>query len=292
MNTRHRAKRQTQSIEVMKYRFSTLLATLVIVALLGAPRLQAATDLQISWTNNMLTVTGQDLPGEKLEIWYLEAFCKSGSTKRNWGDTTIPHKTELVDANGAKKQIRLRTTVQPSIEVAHEIRAGTDSIDFDLTLTNRGDQFVDIDWFQPCMRVARFTGRAQTNYVPNCFIFTERGLTTLDNTRRTEEAIYRGGQVYVPAGINLDDVNPRPISPDKPVNGLIGAFSADNKQLVAMAWDQTQELFQGVIVCIHNDPRVGGLKPGEAKKLFGKVYIMKNDPKELLRRYEQDFKRR
>ena len=112
----------------------------------------------------------------------------------------------------------------------------------------------------------------------------------LDQTRRTEEAIYRGGQVYVPAGINLDDVNPRPISPDQPINGLIGCVSADNQWLLTTAFDRTQELFQGVIVCIHNDPRVGGLKPGEVKELHGKLYFLKNDSKALLKRYERDFK--
>ena len=108
-------------------------------------------------------------------------------------------------------------------------------------------------------------------------------------TRNLEEAVYRGGQVYVPKGINLDDVNPRPISLDQPVNGLIGCVSADDRYLLAMAWDQTQELFQGVIVCLHNDPRVGGLKAGETKKLHGKVYFLRKDPKALLKRYKRDF---
>ena len=76
---------------------------------------------------------------------------------------------------------------------------------------------------------------------------------------------------------------------DVPVNGLIGCFSADGQYLLANVWDQTQELFQGVIVCIHNDPRIGGLKPGEIKQLFGKLYFMKNDPAALLQRYERDF---
>ena len=58
---------------------------------------------------------------------------------------------------------------------------------------------------------------------------------------------------------------------------------------MATAWDQTQELFQGVIVCIHNDPRVGGLDPGETKRLRGKLYLLANDPDELLRRYRRDF---
>ncbi|MEK7674234.1 MAG: hypothetical protein AAB676_00180 [Verrucomicrobiota bacterium] len=87
----------------------------------------------------------------------------------------------------------------------------------------------------------------------------------------------------------MQDVNPRPISPDRPVNGLMGCFSGDSKYLLAMAWDRTQELFQGVIVCLHNDPHVGGLKAGETKKLRGKVYFLKNDPANLLERYHRDF---
>ena len=50
-----------------------------------------------------------------------------------------------------------------------------------------------------------------------------------------------------------------------------------------------QELFQGIFVCIHSDPRIGGLKAGEVKKLRGKLYIVKNDPEKLLQRYQQDF---
>jgi hypothetical protein len=141
------------------------------------------------------------------------------------------------------------------------------------------------------MRVDRFTGRGQTNYHERCFIFTDRSLTTLDKTRRTEEALYRGGQVYVPRGVKPEDVNPRPISPDAPVNGLIGCFSADHRFILATAWDRTHELFQGVIVCIHNDPHVGGLEPGQTKRLRGKVYILPNDPDRLLKRYRRDFQR-
>jgi hypothetical protein len=245
--------------------------------------------LTVSWTNNMLSISAPDIPGGKVDIWYLEAFCRSGSTRRDWRQTTIPHKTELVSVGKTGKRLRLRTTVEPKVEMAHDIRAGKDEVDFRLTLKNSGDKFVDVQWFQPCMRVDRFTGGNQSNYIAKSFIFTQRGLAMLDKTRRTEEAIYRGGQVYVPKGINLDDVNPRPISPDQPVNGLIGCVSADDRYLLAMAWDRTQELFQGVIVCLHNDPRVGGLKAGETKKLHGKIYFLKNDPEVLLSRYKRDF---
>jgi hypothetical protein len=248
-----------------------------------------AEGLSLSWTNNMLTISSSHLPGGSVDVWYLEAFCRSGSTRRDWRQTTIPHQTELLAADKKGKRLQLRTQVEPGVVVMHEIRAGRDEVDFHLEVKNQAAQAVDVQWFQPCLRVARFTGRQQSNYIDRSFIFTPTGLTTLDKTRRTEEAVYRGGQVYVPAGINLNDVNPRPISLDQPANGLIGCFSADGQWLLAMAWDQTQELFQGVIVCLHNDPRIGGLKAGEVKRLRGKIYFLKNDPAALLRRYHRDF---
>jgi len=156
-------------------------------------------------------------------------------------------------------------------------------------ITNNGDEFADVQWFQPCMRVDRFTQRTQEDYWRRSFIFTHSGFSMLDKTHRSEDALYRGGQVYVPKEVDLNDVNPRPISPDRPINGLIGCVSQDEQSLLAMAWDQTQELFQGVIVCLHNDPRIGGLQAGETKRLHGKIYVMKNDPQALLQRYQKDF---
>jgi hypothetical protein len=262
--------------------------SLLVLALLALPCVSAA-DLAISWTNNMLRVSGPSIPGDYIEIWYLEAFCRSGSTHQDWGKTTIPHKTELVSATPRK--IRLRSRVEPAVIVEHEITSAPDNVDFKLRARNEGTEFVDVQWFQPCMRVGRFTGLKQDDYIEKSFIFTDRGLQMLDKLPRTEEAIYRGGQVYVPTGVPVADVNPRPISTIKPVNDLIGCVSSDGKQMLAMAWDQTQELFQGVIVCLHNDPRIGGLKAGESRDLHGKVYILPNDPEGLLRRYKTDFRR-
>ena len=109
---------------------------------------------------------------------------------------------------------------------------------------------------------------------------------TLDHLPRNEEAIYKGGQVYVPAGIDRADVNPRPLSDVVPSNGLIGCFSKDGTMLLATAWEPSQELFQGVIVCLHSDFRLGGLKPNETKRARGVIYILPNDVPSLLARYQ------
>src|SRR5947209_9797716 len=70
---------------------------LLVAGLLGAALAAPAgtTDgLAIGWTNNMLSISSPNIPGGKVNTWYLEAFCRSGSTHRDWHQTTNPHKTE------------------------------------------------------------------------------------------------------------------------------------------------------------------------------------------------------
>jgi hypothetical protein len=84
-------------------------------------------------------------------------------------------------------------------------------------------------------------------------------------------------------------VNPRPLSELVPSSGLMGCFSADERQIMAFAWEPYQELFLGVITCIHSDFRIGGLEPGETKQIRGKLYIVEADVPALVERYERDF---
>ncbi len=267
--------------------FPRIVLGLLLVAIAGS--VDGADAFKLSWQTNVLRISDEKVPGGPIEVWWLEAFCRRGSTRRPWNETTIPHTTELVAADQQGQKLNLRSRVSPTVEVWQELRVVPDGVTIDVELKNTGSAPVDLEWFEPCIHVDRFTGRQQTNYIGRCFVYTARGLTMLDQMPRNEEALYRGGQVYVPKGINRDDVNPRPISPVTPANGLIGCFSADNQYLLATAWDQTQHLFQGVIVCIHSDPHVGGLQPRETKKRRGKIYLMKNDPAKLLRQYQQDF---
>jgi hypothetical protein len=85
------------------------------------------------------------------------------------------------------------------------------------------------------------------------------------------------------------DVNPRPLSSVVPSIGLIGCVSADGKELIATAWEPYQELFQGVIVCLHSDFRIGGLDPGQSKTIRGKIYLMPADFPAFRARYRTNF---
>ncbi|MCF6284003.1 MAG: hypothetical protein L3K26_02265 [Candidatus Hydrogenedentes bacterium] len=264
-------------------------AVLMVSVASGQEPSHSSTVSRIEWQHDKLTIYAGSIPEGKVQIWYLEAFCRTGSTDRVWSETVIPHETKLIKKDETGQSIALESHVEPGVVVHHEIRVVKDGVSFSLHLKNTTDKPVDIDWAQPCIRVGKVTGLDQENYHKRCFIFTDIGQVMLDKLPRNEEARYKGGQIYVPDGINLDDVNPRPLSPVKPANKLIGCVTEDGKWLLATAWEPTQELFQGVIRCMHADFRIGGLKAGESKTITGKVYLLPNDVDALLAAYKADF---
>jgi hypothetical protein len=271
---------------------------LVLTALLGlgsatACRGEADGPLRLSWKDEILTIRGRGLPGGELAVWYLEAFCRPGSSRRDWKETVIPHRTVLIAADADGTRLHLRSTLDDGVVVDSEIRSTADEVDFRVTATHRGKVESQAHWAQPCIRVDRFTGtKSERNaeaYLPSCFVFLDGKPTRMPTQPWAREARYTPGQVWCPPGVSREDVNPRPLSPLAPSNGLIGCVSADGSKILASAWEPYQELFQGVIVCLHSDFRIGGLKPGETKTIRGKMYIVPANFDALRARYERDF---
>jgi hypothetical protein len=242
---------------------------------------------RIGWEDNMLTIRGEGLPGQELKVWYIEAYCRPGSTDRDWRETTIGHTTELINASDHALELRCRLT--DGVTVTHKIRSVPEGVDFRLVANNPTPEPSLAHWAQPCIRVDRFTGRTQKTYLEKCFIFLDGKLARMPTPNWANAARYVPGQVWCPLDVSRQDVNPRPLSSAIPTNGLIGCFSADERYLLATAWEPYQELFQGVIVCLHSDFRIGGLEPGETKHIRGKIYVMENDIDLLMEQYQRDF---
>jgi len=243
-----------------------------------------------------LVLHGLHLPGREIRINYLEAYCRAGSTDADWVQhTVIPHSVQFLSLSGDRKLLRLRDTLADGVTVEHNILAKADQVDFQLEAHNPGAKPSEAHWAQACVRLADFTGfnpqgSDLDDYLPKCFIFLNGKLTRLSEIRPwAKEARYTPGQVWCPMGVPRTDVNPRPLSSLVPDNGLIGAFSADEKLLFATAWEPYQELFQGVARCLHCDFRLGGLQPGETKRIRGAIYLLTSDVPALLARYARDF---
>ena len=141
--------------------------------------------LKIQWSENFLTINGHRLPGE-IRINYLEAYCRAGSTDRDWELTVIGHSTEQLEGSGSGDVIRLSDTLQDGVIVTHEITAGADEIDFRVTAHNPTDRVSEVHWAQPCIRVDKFTGcttedarELVPDYARKCFVFFDGELTRL-----------------------------------------------------------------------------------------------------------------
>ena len=269
-----------------------MLAALMTLALVP---LTSAASLTLERTNHWLVIRGAHLPGE-IRINYLEAYCRAGSTDADWvRHTVVPHRNKFVSMNAVSTELRLKDTLADGVTVEHVITAREDEVDFRLTAHNPGSKRSEAHWAQPCVRLSAFMGFDEksagnaTDYLPHCFIFLDDKLTRLPTRDWAAKARYVPGQVWCPTHVPRTDVNPRPLSPLVPDNGLIGAFSADEKMIFATAWEPYQELFQGVARCLHSDFRLGGLAPGERMEVRGKIYLVTGDAAALLRRYERDF---
>jgi len=279
----------------MQVRRLLFAAMLVVGCAVPVMAEEADRRLTLSWEKNYLTIQG-DIPGETVTIMYLEAYCRPGSTDRDWSETVIPHKAELVRRSEDGRVIELRDKLADGVVVNHIIAAGKDEVTFELVAHNPTDKPSEAHWAQPCLRVDRFTGAGTADaralvptYARKCFLFVDGKLTRLPTTPWAEKARYVPGQVYCPKHVDRNDVNPRPLSELVPSSSLTGCFSGDDKLILATAWEPYQEVFQGVIACMHTDFRVGGLAAGETKKIRGKIYIVPADADALLARFERDF---
>lgn len=243
-----------------------------------------------------LVIHGAHLPGKVIRINYLEAYCRPGSTEADWvKHTVIKHAAEVISLSADKKTLKLRDTVADGIIVEHTITAADDEVDFRITARNPTAKASEAHWAQPCIRLGDFTGftakgQAPEDYLPKCFIFLNGKLTRMNTIRPwVKVAPYVPGQVWCPKHVPRTDVNPRPLSPLVPSNGLIGCFGSGDKLIFGVAFEPYQELFQGIARCLHSDFRLGGLKPGETKQVRGKIYLVPNDVTALMTRYAKDF---
>jgi hypothetical protein len=192
------------------------------------------------------------------------------------------------DSDGGQS-IHLISRLSDGVQVKHKITSTADEISFELVAENPTDVKSEAHWAQSCIRVSPFTGSDDRDYISQCFVFIDDKLARLPTQPWATKGVLTPGQSYCPQGVPRTDVNPRPLSTLVPSNGLIGCYSADNKWILATAWQPYQELFQGVRGCIHSDLRIGGLEPKEKKEIRGKIYITDSGIDKLLARYEKDF---
>ena len=247
--------------------------------------------LRLSWeqkdNNGYIVIDGDHLPG-KITVWYVELYMGPGS-HTSFPKGVVKHTTTLVAADPKSQWLKLRCDLDDGVIVEHKINARRDVVEFEVTASNHTPKPSDVAWGAPCIIVDAFTSKDKFSYLSKCFVFLDGKLTRLPVEPWAVDAVETPGQVWCPVHVDRKDVEPHPLSELIPSNGLIGCFSEDEKLVVATAWQPYQNLFQGIITCLHSDFRINGLQPHETKRIHGKIYVTSAEIKALLRRYRSDF---
>src|SRR5436190_17569374 len=103
-----------------------LVVSVLLVSVFRIP----AVSLTLSRENNWLVIHGAQIPGEKIRINYLEAYCRAGSTDADWvKHTVIRHTNELLSLSADKTVMKMRDTLQDGLVVEHTITAREDQED-------------------------------------------------------------------------------------------------------------------------------------------------------------------
>src|SRR5258705_10934138 len=104
--------RINHAIKPMKPLWSIRVLILPSILVFGALSLPAAS-LTLSRENNWLVIHGAQIPGEKISINYLEAYCRANSTDADCNKhTVIQHKNEPVSMSVYKTVMKRPDTTK------------------------------------------------------------------------------------------------------------------------------------------------------------------------------------
>ena len=159
--------------------------------------------LTLSWDKEILTVHGNHLPGGLLEIWYIEAFCRPGSTLATGPGPSFPTRPSLSRSNAGRPVDHAavspggRRRGRPRDPWRAAMKSISGSSRRNPTTANS-----QAHWAQPCIRVNRYAGtKLEPNseaYLPHCFIYVDGKPVRLPSIPGRRKPLYTPGQVWCP----------------------------------------------------------------------------------------------
>ncbi len=220
---------------------------------------------------------------------------------------------DFVDARALERgrlQLRHRWRAHPQVLLVTTVTPEPEAVEFLVHLEHtehRGDlpgevPFVNLCWQVRRSPTFRSAPDAYPEFVKRCFIFTARGRTFLHETTRRKIPVRSADdpynnppwvQMYSAAWLPLPQASPdswADYSPDQYVVPVIGVLSRDGRYLAALANDSATVMAQAWHDCLHDNPAwLPADAPPSKRRWRLKVYAMRNDPTELLRRVQRDF---
>jgi len=227
---------------------------------------------------------------------------------------------EFVDArplDGGRVEVRHRIVAKPEVLVITTVTPEPGALEFEARMgadterypeASMPDSVFGLNMCWQVMHAPNFKSKPDPypEFIKRCFIFTEKGMTSLLDTNRGliptghfppdhERQNPPWVQQYAGVWQHIPRMKPgsgawSSYSTDRYVTTVIGCVSRDGKYLAAIANDSASTMCQAWFDCMHNNPQWLPLDAPTADRRWRvKIYAMENDPDALLARVGKDF---
>jgi hypothetical protein len=208
----------------------------------------------------------------------------------------------LWSTNAATGEIGYEVTTAEGIDFRGKVRAQGQVIYMTFTIANRTERPQDVT-SQVCFDMSPAEGLNEQATLDRTFTWVDgqyRSLATITSPR-AEEKFARLNYNWVLLLYNEQPNDPMRriehecpwwIGDQKPDFPILARETADRKHLVAISWGRksVRRLMTNThIPCLHTDPlEYSALPPGESRTWHGRIFMLENDPRKLLKLFLND----
>ncbi len=205
--------------------------------------------------------------------------------------------------NKTNGEISYSYTTPEGIEFGGYVNPNSDEVNLEFFIKNHSDKIIKNISPQICLMLDKSVDFNTLKSTSDVFIWSEGKCISLDKTTPSTAEKGRDAQLVIPRKgfTNLQAVGKTKIlEPGKDIGtwwrtneesdeDIILRESRDKKHLVAVSWpgEVSFIIYNSLNPCIHAGPSIQfTIEPGRERHWYGIIYLMKNDPGELLKKYK------
>ena len=175
-------------------------------------------------------------------------------------------------------------------EFCLRLSAVEDYVDIDMAVRNDTDKVMSyVDWY--FCPVTYEAPSLMNRELDRAYLFDGKRLITLASTKEPPETMFavvgqRGASGFIPP---LHAINkPAAVEARAP---LIVVENQRRTHSMGLAFERAHSIFSSPVNgCYHADPFFGhDFKPGEERRMHGRLYLVKGHAADVLKRFEKDF---
>jgi len=252
----------------------------------------SAIQLEFADGSTLVKARSPRFPADVFHFWLLEAVC-------TWDHGPLGNNEELyANARWVRNGARLTQTSRVAGFYSYKllITPAVDKVDLEVQLTNESQEPWENTILPACFQL-KDAPSFRDPEGERTFVVVDGRYVAVAQTPRVEPIYW---QNYLLPGRKLPMQNGQvyghqPLSPQRVSNGLMGVVSNDTRSVVGVISSCVGYVFYNKrpdFSCIHSQPFLGRVKPGQTKRATASFYLLKGGMKELEARARVDYDER